>query len=129
MKKRASIIFFILLGIIVSGSVMIVLSQYLPKQYTSCSVPDTAKGTCIEYQLRGTSICTLLLDPFPIAGSCTVAKPTFWQYTKFWAFDLGLAGFFLIIGSLLIGIVNFVIFSDKVSKKSQSPEIQQSVRD
>ena len=85
---------------------MIGFSVALPKQYTTCSV--NASGTiCHEYIVKGGSICLREVSPMQSGGNC-FTKSSFWQFTQFWLFDLGIVGLVIIISSIFIIIATMV---------------------
>jgi len=95
-------VFFVLLGVLVLGAGMIGFSILSPKQLTTCTgVGGSSAMICeMQYVSRGT-ICTQEVSPSLSEAVC-LASPSFWQFTKFWVFDVGIVGLILVVSSASI---------------------------
>lgn len=109
---------FVIFGILVLGIVMVGFSLFLPKQTTSCTT-WSSETVCIRYYVSGGYVCSVEVSPSQGEVACTIT-PSFWQLTRFWAFDFGMAELVIVIVSALMALVS-AIYSKQQGRKKDLP--------
>jgi len=97
---------FVLLGLLAIGLLMVGLSAYLPKQFTTCSpIGGSSEQFCVLHVINNEGyMCTMIVSPSQSEGLCR--NTSFWELTQFWVFDLGIVGVILVFASASILVIH-----------------------